>query len=50
MKKINSLLNNSSTKQAYSFGRVIRFKKSDKKDNLYLFYDIQEIKRIEEQL
>ena len=25
--RLNSLLNNSSTKQAYSFGRAIRFKK-----------------------
>ena len=32
--RLNSLLNNSSTKQAYSFGRALRFKKSDRKDNL----------------
>ena len=35
--KINSLLSNSSTKQAYSFGRAIRFKKSEKKDNYINF-------------
>ena len=35
--KINSLLNNSSTKQAYSFGRAILFKKSEKKNNPYQF-------------
>ena len=42
--RINSLLNNSSTKQAYSFGRALRFKKSDRKDNLYHFYNIPEKK------
>ena len=42
--RINSLLNNSSTKQAYSFGRAIRFKKSEKKENLYQFYNIPEKK------
>ena len=42
--RLNSLLNNSSTKQAYSFGRAIRFKSNDKKDNLYHFYDIPEKK------
>ena len=29
--RLNSLLNNSSTKQAYSFGKVIRFKKIKEK-------------------
>lgn len=42
--RLNSLLNNSSTKQAYSFGRAIRFKIVDKKDNLYHFYNIPEKK------
>ena len=42
--RLNSLLNNSSTKQAYSFGRAIRFKNIDKKDNLYHFYNIPEKK------
>jgi hypothetical protein len=42
--RLNSLLNNSSTKQAYSFGRAIRFKNSNKKDNLYHFYNIPEKK------
>ena len=42
--RLNSLLNNSSTKQAYSFGRAIRFKNSEKKDNLFHFYDIPEKK------
>lgn len=42
--RLNSLLNNSSTKQAYSFGRAIRFKSSEKKDNTYQFYNIPEKK------
>ena len=42
--RLNSLLNNSSTKQAYSFGKAIRFKNNDKKDNLYQFYNIPEKK------
>ena len=42
--RLNSLLNNSSTKQAYSFGKALRFKSTDKKDNLYQFYNIPESK------
>ena len=42
--RINSSLNNSSTKQAYSFGRAIRFKNNKKKDNLYHFYNLPEIR------
>ena len=42
--RINSSLNNSSTKQAYSFGHAIRFKQNEKKDYLYHFYDLPEIK------
>ena len=42
--RLNSLLNNSSTKQAYSFGKAIRFKSSEKKDNTYQFYNIPEKK------
>ena len=40
--RINSLLNNSPTKQAYSFGRAVRFKKLDKKDYSFVFYDLPE--------
>ena len=43
-KTLNSSLNNSSTKQAYSFGRAARFKQNEKKDNYYHFYDLPEIK------
>ena len=42
--RINSSLNDSSTKQAYSFGRALRFKSSSKKDNYYHFYDLPDIK------
>ena len=42
--RLNSLLNNSTTKQAYSFGKAIRFKVVDKKDNSYHFYNIPELK------
>ena len=42
--RINSLLNTSSTKLAYSFGRALRFKKIQKKDNSYKFYDLPDIK------
>ncbi len=42
--RLNSILNDSSTKQAYSFGRALRFKKSDKKDYMYHFYNIPEKK------
>jgi hypothetical protein len=42
--RINSSLNNSSTKQAYSFGHAIRFRQNEKKDYLYHFYDLPEIK------
>ena len=33
--RLNSLLNNSCTKQAYSFGKALRFKIVDKKDNFF---------------
>ena len=42
--RINCSLNDSSTKQAYSFGRALRFKPSSKKDNLYHFYSLPDIK------
>jgi hypothetical protein len=42
--RLNSLLNNSCTKQAYSFGKALRFKIVDKKDNFFHFYDIPEKK------
>ena len=42
--RINSSLNDSSTKQAYSFGRALRFKSTSKKDNYYHFYDLPDIK------
>ena len=42
--RINCSLNDSSTKCAYSFGRAKRFKLSSKKDNLYHFYDLPDIK------
>jgi hypothetical protein len=38
--RINSSLNDSSTKQAYSFGRAKRFASNLKKDNYYHFYDL----------
>ena len=38
--RLNSSLNDSSTKQAYSFGRAERFKMNEKKDNYYHFYDL----------
>ena len=38
--RINSSLNDSSTKQAYSFGRAKRFATNLKKDNYYHFYDL----------
>ena len=38
--RLNSLLNNSPTKQAYSFGKAIRFKKYQKKDDSFKFYNI----------
>ena len=37
--RLNSLLNNSKSKAAYSFGRAIRFKESNKKDYSFVFYD-----------
>ena len=42
--RINSSLNDSSTKQAYSFGRAERFKQSKKMDNSYHFYDLPDIR------
>ena len=42
--RINSSLNDSSTKQAYSFGRAARFKLNEKKDNYYHFYDLPDIR------
>jgi hypothetical protein len=42
--RINSSLNDSTTKQAYSFGRAIRFKINEKKDDNYHFYDLPELK------
>ena len=42
--RLNSSLNDSSTKQAYSFGRAIRFKTNLKKDNFYHFYNLPEIR------
>ena len=42
--RLNSSLNTSSSKQAYSFGKAIRFKKDDKTDNSYHFYNIPEKK------
>jgi hypothetical protein len=42
--RLNSSLNNSLTKQAYSFGKAIRFKKYDKKDFFYHFYNLPEKK------
>ena len=46
---LNSLLNNSSTKQAYSFGKVIRFKKIKEKMiylNLIIFLKQKDIHAI----
>jgi len=42
--RLGSLLNNSPTKQAYSFGRALRFKNTQKKDNSFQFYNIPEKK------
>ena len=42
--RLNSLLNNSVTKQAYSFSKAIRFKEYQKKDNFFKFYNIPEKK------
>ena len=42
--RLNSLLNNSLTKQAYSFGKAFRFKKYIKKDIEFNFYNIPEKK------
>ena len=42
--RLNSSLNNSTTKQAYSFGHAIRFKTNEKKDNYYQFYKLPEIR------
>ena len=42
--RINSSLNDSSTKQAYSFGKAIRFKPNLKKDSFYKFYNLPEIR------
>ena len=42
--RLNSSLNNSSTKQAYSFGQAVRFKNNEKKDNFYHFYNLPEIR------
>ena len=42
--RVNSILNDSSTKHAYSFGHAIRFKPYSIKDNLYHFYNLPEIK------
>ena len=37
--RLNSLLNNSLSKQAYSFGKQL-FKKNIRKDNIFQFYNI----------
>ena len=42
--RIYSSLNDSSTKQAYSFGHAIRFRNNEKRDNFYHFYDLPDIK------
>ena len=42
--RINSSLNDSSTKQAYSFGRALRFRNCLKKDNYFHFYNLPDIK------
>ena len=42
--RINSSLNDSSTKQAYSFGKALRFKSSLKKDNYFHFYNLPDIR------
>ena len=44
--RLTSLLNNSPTKQAYSFGKEIRFKNTKRKDIYYRFYDIPEKKNM----
>ena len=42
--RINSSLNDSTTKQAYSFGRAVRFKLNSKKDDNYHFYDLPDLR------
>ena len=42
--RINSSLNDSLTKQAYSFGHAIRFKRNEKMDTLFHFYNLPELK------
>lgn len=42
--RLNSILNTSTTKQAYSFGKAIRFKILSTKDNSYKFYDLPDLK------
>lgn len=42
--RVDSLLNDSQSKAAYSFPRAIRFKKETKKDISYSFYNLPEIK------
>ena len=42
--RINSSLNDSTTKHAYSFGHAIRFKANLKKDTLFHFYNLPELK------
>ena len=38
--RIYSLLNNSKTKQAYSFGKSLRFSNNNKSDIFYHFYNL----------
>jgi len=42
--RVNSMLNDSSTKHAYSFGHAIRFKPFSIKDNFYHFYKLPELR------
>ena len=42
--RVNSILNDSSTKYAYSFGHALRFKPNSIKDNFYHFYKLPEIR------
>ena len=42
--RVNSILNDSTTKHAYSFGHAIRFKPNSIKDNFYHFYKLPEIR------
>ena len=42
--RLNSSLNDSTTKQAYSFGRAVRFKENDKPDIYFHFYDLPNIR------